>query len=96
MAQKRSDAIEQGPAATRDARHVLEDDQLWRVVLERFKRQPHPSKRQAVQRLIFVGEAKGFREEAREAFAWSRQEDDMRAFAPRGGLDVLRCRCAPP
>jgi hypothetical protein len=40
-----------------DARHVFEDDQLGRVILECFQRQPHAAQRQAVQGLVFVGEA---------------------------------------
>jgi ABC-type hemin transport system ATPase subunit len=39
-AQQRDDLVEQPAAARGDPRHVLEDDQLDRVVLVRLQRQP--------------------------------------------------------
>ena len=93
--EERADAVEKRAAAAGDARHVFEDDQLGRVILEGFQRQPHAAQRQAVQSLVFVGEAECLRQQAGEAFARRGQEDDVRALAAGGGLDVLRGCCAP-
>ena len=64
-----ADAIQERTASAGDARHVFEDDQLGRVILERLQRQPHAAQREAVQGLVFVGEAERLRQQSGEAFA---------------------------
>ena len=90
------DLLEKTTAPAGDARDVLEEDEFRRIVLEGFQGEPHAAQRESVQGLVFVREAQRFREQAGEAFARCRQEDDMRAFSTRGALDVLWPCGTPP
>ena len=93
--QQLADAIEQGPAARADARHVLEDDQLGRILGEGLQHQPHAAQRQAVQGLVLVRARSPLGKQAREALAGRRQEHDVRVLAAGGGADVGRGRLTP-
>ena len=95
-AQQAGDAVEELAAAIGDARHVLEQDQLGEIVLERFQHQEDAAQRQLVQRLILATLAFGLTEQPREPFAGRAQEDDVRPLVPGSGVDVGRRRLAPP
>ena len=57
--QQRGDPVEQLAAACGDPWHILEQDQLGRVVRPGLEREPDTTQRQPVECLIFVGEAAG-------------------------------------
>ena len=94
-AQQLGDLIEQGSAARGQARHVLEQHQLGRIVGPSFEHQPHAAQREPIQGLVLPSQALSLRQKTAEALARRTQEHDVRALATGGALEVLRRRFAP-
>ena len=94
-AQQIADLIEKMTAARSDARHVLEQHQLGRIVAPGFQHEPDATDGEAVERLVLVGLALALSQQAGKALARRGQKDDVRPLATGGALDVLRRGLTP-
>jgi hypothetical protein len=83
--EERPDLREELRSARHDPGHVLEDEQLRRVLRVGRQHEVERLERQPVQRLVLLARGRLGAEEPRHTLARSRAEDDVRrARAPRG------------
>lgn len=94
-AEQAVDLVKQVPAAARQARDVLENDQRHWVISPCLAHQPDAAQRQLVQRLVLRGQAHLLRQQAAGAFAGRADEHGIRSAPAGGAADVLR-GCLPP
>src|SRR5690606_18891403 len=83
------------PTTCSNARYILEQNHRHRISGPCFEHEPDTAQRQFVQGLV-PGRLGVLRwKQAAEAFAWSRQEDNVGRLVLGGGANILRHRLCP-
>ncbi|KAG0773113.1 hypothetical protein G6F22_015156 [Rhizopus arrhizus] len=96
VTQQLDNLIEEVAPARGDARDILEQDDLDRVVLPGFEAQPDAAQRQFVECLVLGSKAARVRQQARKALARRGQEQDVRVVAPSSCSDICGTCFDPP
>jgi len=87
--------VQQMPAASGQARDVLEDNQRYRIILPSFTHQPNTAQSQFVKGLILGRFAGGLGQQPTGALAWRTDEYGVGAQILRGAAYVLGSRLGP-
>ncbi|MCY1361513.1 hypothetical protein D9M69_481810 [compost metagenome] len=89
MGEQFDDLVQQVPAASGQAWHVLEHDQADRVVLPGLEHQPDAAQGQLIEGLVLGGKAHRLRQQAAGPLAWAGDEDGVRILVAGSAADVV-------